>query len=105
MGPRINTTCDTGHFARTRQIDHSTLRNAQIIPNPAHDRIAITGNITGIVQIQITDMHGKEVLRKSVTVTNDRLNTILPIGSLQHGIYFVTIAGTASSTKLTFIKE
>jgi hypothetical protein len=81
------------------------LRNAQIIPNPAHDRIVITGNVTGIVQIHVSDIHGKEVMSKSVTVTNDKLNTILNIGSFQHGIYFVTIADKTGSTKLTFIKE
>ena len=104
-GPRINTTCDTGHFVRNHHMDQSTLRNAQIIPNPAHDRIVISGNVTGIVQINISNFQGKEVMVKSVTVTNDKLNTVLNVGSLQNGIYFVTIVSKANSTKLTFMKQ
>ena len=62
-------------------------RNVSIAPNPAKDRITITGIAPGD-QIILTDLCGSTIL-----ATTGQGNIILP-GNLAPGIYYVSIVAT-----------
>lgn len=105
-GPRITTVCDSGHLTHNQQIQNvSKLHVVKISPNPAHDKIAITGNFNGIVQISISNVRGQQVRTTISTVTNSKLLAMISLSNLDNGIYFVTISDKTDSTKLTFVKE
>lgn len=61
-----------------------------IYPNPANDKIYITGAITGELLVQLSDCTGRQVLAQTITAGN----TTIDIANLANGMYVVQVAGT-----------
>ncbi|MEP7168996.1 MAG: T9SS type A sorting domain-containing protein [Bacteroidota bacterium] len=73
-----------------------------IYPNPAKDELYIKSNsLSGKAEIRITDILGKEILRKQSNLQSSILN----IQSLTAGIYFIEITNGKNIHRKKFIKE
>jgi hypothetical protein len=60
-----------------------------VYPNPARDKITISGKLNAGTIIKLTDMTGKEI-RRIITNTSSSFNE-LPLQSLDPGIYFLRV--------------
>jgi hypothetical protein len=90
---------------KTYAIEYSPVRAVQIdfggvfsvYPNPATNKITITAYITSPVEARLLDISGKLILKR--TLGSSR--TDIDLGSLQTGIYLITVNG---ATQKLFIK-
>lgn len=82
---------------RTYAIEYSPIRVVEIdfeglftvYPNPAKNKITITAHITSPVEARLLDISGKLILKRNLVTSR----TEIDLGSLQTGIYLVTING------------
>lgn len=105
-GPNFTTKCDTSHFA----LHNSTailqsLHQVQITPNPAKDKIVLTGKYSGAVQISISSMTGKQMIHVQVNTFDNKLSVPIITNSFEKGIYFISITDKTGTLKQSFIKQ
>lgn len=92
------------HFQKTSTLI-SNQHNVAITPNPAHDKILVTGNYGQNVTLTIANMEGQPLIKKQISNITSHLNTLVSLNSLTKGIYSLIISDKNGSTKLNFIKE
>jgi len=65
----------------------------KLSPNPATNEITITwqNQTAQTAEVVITDMVGREVLRKTINLTRSTGNSLLSLSAIQDGTYIVTI--------------
>ncbi len=68
-------------------IDENTLKQVQVYPNPASDRVFITGLGNRPVNVEITDIKGQVVMK-----TNDYNSESISVENLHEGIYMIRIS-------------
>ena len=68
-----------------------------VFPNPATDRVSISGLRIGS-PIQITDAAGKVLLSKSAS----KMTETIPVDHLQKALYIITITDYSSGQKLSY---
>lgn len=64
-----------------------------VFPNPTADQIELKGQLpqNGTYEVEIYDIRGNNVLRKTVEVANEQLTTMMNLQSLSNGIYIAVI--------------
>lgn len=76
---------------------HSSIKNVGpaflFSPNPANNAIAVKTNLTGKVEIMLTDLSGKEILRNIFSAASFPID----LSSCKEGIYFLTLATAQGS--------
>jgi len=83
------------------------ISNGKVFPNPAIDQINISfeTQVEGNLQLQVFDLNGKEVLRRSTSAQKGINQSTIDISSLTSGVYFVHISGNkGDSSQLKFVK-
>lgn len=103
--PVEQSTSFTGYkiLVGTAGLIEGVLNPIAVYPNPANDKITITGldkqlNISSMV---ITNMEGKAV--KTIDVTSSSMD--VNIDGIENGIYFVVVNHSAGTETVKFIKE
>lgn len=101
-----NVTVASGILARAGEIN--TSNKVVIYPNPVingESALQFTSAAQGSAQLSITDMTGRVMLIKNVSV-QEGVNTIVldKVESLKPGSYFVRVTGTSINVKARFIK-
>lgn len=101
-GPDFSTKCDTAHksFNPTPAAQHQL----KITPNPAKDRIVISGVFAGKVSISISNMIGRKVYETTVIVQGN-FNLAVDVSAYESGLHFITITNGKDIIKTSFIKE
>ncbi|MBP7399853.1 MAG: T9SS type A sorting domain-containing protein [Chitinophagales bacterium] len=84
LGVMEKSGCDT---IGTTAINTININALQLYPNPAHNYIYLKQAPSGMVQIHIVDIYGKEVLH-----FNQQSTDVINISTLPSGLYFITIA-------------
>ncbi len=76
-----------------------------VYPNPATDNIQITANnLSGhSATLSITDITGRILLEKTISINNETINTRIDIGELSPSVYFVSLKtmNQTFTTKIT----
>jgi len=105
-GPQFTTICDTVGFSKLSPVyQFQQLHQLNISPNPAQDRIVITGKFTGLIHINVTNLNGTIVVEKTLTITGHRLQTTIDISALKKSIYFITINDKTGTLKQQLVKN
>jgi len=60
-----------------------------VFPNPSNDKITISINANGLVNLLVSDLSGKKVLEQNVHFENGQTNT--DISSLENGMYILAV--------------
>ncbi|MFK7749812.1 MAG: T9SS type A sorting domain-containing protein [Kordia sp.] len=83
-------------FVAPLSVDEFAGVNIKAYPNPVNDILYITLDKSEQINLQLTDIHGKQILSKIATSNQIELN----VASLKSGIYFLKLnAETAQLTK------
>lgn len=90
------------HFNLITDIAEFNADNIILFPNPAHNEVNISG-ITQETNLSIVNILGEEVL--SMVINNE---SIIDVGSLRKGVYFIRLSETGGNIKIStlrFIKK
>jgi hypothetical protein len=88
-------------YSAMQQVKFSVqLQQVVLIPNPAKDRVTIQG-AGYFKQLRVVDIHGKLVLERAVTSSNQEIN----ISTLAAGAYTVQLVNGSRIESLKLIKE
>ena len=82
--------------------------DAFVYPNPSQDQVyvQIPDNLTGITQLTVFDLSGREVYSTERNLDeNDFRKTQIPVGELPNGNYIVRISSGTSVTNTMFTKQ
>ncbi|MFM1930884.1 MAG: hypothetical protein RL226_187 [Bacteroidota bacterium] len=74
-----------------------------IFPNPANEQISLSGNMTGLTQVVITDISGKVVM----DVTYNATATVydLNISNVKSGVYAIAVLNNGVLANRMFVKK
>jgi Secretion system C-terminal sorting domain/SprB repeat len=77
-----------------------------ISPNPADGQFTVNFNASGVSQLRVFDVVGKEVHREQLNTGSGNVNTMLDLRNLSPGIYMLQISsGTTVSTAKLVIRR
>lgn len=101
-GPDFSTKCDTAHksFNPTLAEQHQL----KITPNPAKNRIVISGVFAGKITITVANMVGRKLFETTI-VAQGKLNLPINVSAYEIGLNFITITNGKDIIKTSFIKE
>ena len=82
-------------------LENTNDNRVNIYPNPSTGKFTldVSGMNTTIVDVNITDISGKVVMKKSYNTFNGELTTPINISSVEEGIYIVRVNGNESIVK------
>ncbi len=77
-------------------INENVFRTISIHPNPARERILITGTFVteGIIHLEIYTLAGRKIYAETIEQGLDNLHHYLNIQQLQQGVYMVRLTGS-----------
>lgn len=73
-----------------------------LYPNPANDKVIITGIESGEYSLFIYDILGKEISKKNLSINGDL--ELKELGDLENGIYSITLSSSSKSATYRIIK-
>lgn len=81
--------------------------NMQLFPNPATDKITLTGDIeqADVFQIKVFSSFGTLVAEEEVTLPSGKFNHEIEICEFVHGVYYVSCKGQHYGQVIPFIKR
>ncbi len=105
---RIKENAANGTFAnsQTLKVVFENDNKISLYPNPAKNTVTVKGldkNATAV--IKITDMNGREIIRRGGQNFSNASSTTLSIRALAQGSYFILVEQNGKVTKLRLIKE
>lgn len=86
-------------YSNIVKVDFGKIYSINILPNPAHDYITVTG-ASAFKQIQVIDVAGKMVKQM-----NKQVNNHYSLSGLGAGIYFIRLVGDEEITAIKIVIE
>ncbi len=100
---KIVTAASGFFYSNTIQLNNAPLSNMQILPNPATDKIMLTGNTDPIRQVIIYNQMGQAVFSMQGSGNN---SLQIPVEKLQNGLYNLRVLSDKEQIQnLRFIKQ
>lgn len=87
---------DTVNVLVTDVIEESELLYA-VYPNPANQELTLVPAVTGVFELQLSDIIGKTVLKERISLTAGIPHT-LTVGEFERGTYLLSVSGKELST-------
>jgi hypothetical protein len=85
-------------------VDETSQENWTVYPVPADDELFIDNNFQGAVEVILSDLSGKQVLRLSAINNSGRI--VIPVSTLSAGAYLLTIVNSdVQSTQRVLISH
>lgn len=91
--------------ASTSSLDETKKAGFGMYPNPANDMLYVSPGKSGAYTISVTDLNGRELLRRRETAQGQSAVIALPLHQLPSGTYFVRVNSNGQTGSRLFIKR